>query len=199
MFRKRRKCDFPPCDKPAYPHSDEYNRRPCDGECDRHGHWETCSSHSWVDHSRDRVYKCPVCQYEEAQQFLADEAEAKRRNSSNPPSPYSGYVEEYTRQGYGQEAAEALAEKQLRGNPPPPTMRWFAQDIKKERDQQERQQKIEQGTLAVCPSCRKDVLVSDWIILSHQAWTGKWGPDPSGFRASEAIMGTCPGTGSSVR
>jgi hypothetical protein len=195
MFKKRRTCDFPPCTAPSHPHTDRYGKNPCDGECDKHGHWETCQSHSSVDHAR-HAYECPVCRHETWQQQQRNEAEAKRRNDANPPSPYADYVAEYKRQGYGQEAAEALAQKQLRGNPPPPVKHWTAGDIWQEQHQLERKEKIRQGTLAVCPNCRQDVPVSDWIILSHQAPTGRM---VSGYDGYESEYKTCPGTGSSAK
>lgn len=205
MFRKKfRKCDWPPCGERSVGGGvDRFSNHRWDGECDKHGHWETCNFHSQEDHSgsQDRtwgvpVFKCPVCRYEEWQEDRADEAEAERRNNSGPPSPYPGYVEEYKREGYGQDAAEALAQKRLRGNPPPPAKHWNAEDIKHERAEQERQKKIQQGILAVCPNCRRDVGVSDGIILSHQVGTGRWETDSFG---SEQIMKICPGTGLSAR
>jgi len=198
---RRHKCDWPPCEERSTPGVDRFSRRRWDGECDKHGHWETCNFHSEEDRSGSGtwgvpVFRCPMCSYEEHQQDLADKAEAERRNNSRPPSPYPAYVKEYKRQGHGQEAAEALAHKRLREDPPLPTKHWDAQDIRRERAEQERQKKIQQGALAVCPSCRKDVRVSEGIVLSHQVGTGVYGADPSGFRArGEEIRKTCPGTG----
>lgn len=111
-------------------------------------------------------------------QQAADQAEAARRNGMEPPrSPEESrrrYVSEYRAQGYGQQAAEAMAHRRIREEPALPRGAWTAADIRAERweaDRQrqaaERKKNLDAGSLAVCPICKDDVPASQGIVLAH--------------------------------
>lgn len=146
------------------------------GKCSRHGKWWVCKTHEYY---RD----CPICSAEERQrqkaQQVADEAEAVRRNGMEPPrSPEESrlrYVSDYRAQGYGQQAAEAMAHRRIREEPALPPGAWTAADIRAERweaelqkQSAERQKNLDAGSLAVCPICKADVPASQGIVLAHK-------------------------------
>jgi hypothetical protein len=172
------RCSFPGCrEKQTTTRYDSHAK----GVCPIHGRWVGCYSHEGLvsqafskrnqegSYARITLVRpnqevCLLC--------LADEIqEAGRRNSENTnkyQSPLSGYIAEFRGQGYGQEAAEALANKRLREQPRQEITFWTFEDIHKERMEAERQRKIRAGLMAACPRCGFDVPVSQGIILAHQ-------------------------------
>lgn len=154
---------------------------------------------------------CPVCkqEFQESKDkfnaqypYQADEAEAERRNAEerrqhpDPPDRMPGWIAEFRAQGYGEEAAKALAVKRSRENPivSPSRKEWTAYDIVMERDGVERQRKLDRGEIAVCPKCGRDVLASQGIVLRHGNYDygrQRW-DDPGGV----AVWKGCDGEGS---
>jgi hypothetical protein len=132
-----------------------------------------------------------VCTSEKDKQDRAEWAEARaeadRRNSQHA-DPLPGYIADYRREGYGQAAAEALANKRRREGPQPKS--WTAENILGERHAAEYQRKIDAGVIARCPRCRRDAPASDGIILKHIGEIN----EPMGADGPKDVI-DCPGEG----
>lgn len=170
----------------------------------RHGKWIVCPPHSPSERQsqREGYYvtederaeaqaraSCPPCLWDYGKaagaQRRADEAEVERRNAEERQNhldadPKPGWIAEFRAQGYGPEAAEAMASKRRRENPPlrPEPKWWKAFDIKTEREEAERQPRRDAGEIGFCPACKGDVLLSQGIVLRHGFYRGgsvSWG------------------------
>jgi hypothetical protein len=171
------RCSFPGCREKQT--TTTYDRH-AKGICPIHGRWVACYFHdnlvSGAFSKRNQGSYARIALIRPNQEVcllcLADEIqEAGRRNSENAnkfPSPLPGYVAEFRAQGYGQDAAEALANKRLREQPQQERTVWTFEDIHKEREEAERQRKISAGLIAACPRCGFDVPATQGIILAHQ-------------------------------
>jgi hypothetical protein len=91
------------------------------GKCYEHGKWAACSKHKRNRHlGRPDSSDCPLCHWEEPS--VQDSLEAGRRNAGEDATAkrrISEYKAEFHAQGYGKAAAEAMANKRLREDPPP--------------------------------------------------------------------------------
>lgn len=189
---RKPKCSWPGCTDLNRYWEQEHAVR---GKCQRHGKWIACQRHrpgqlkslekGYYVTEDDRAVErarasCPVCLWDhyraQGVQGAADAAEAERRNAEerrkhpDPVDPRPGWVAEFTAQGYGRDAAEAMAGKRLRENPPiwPERREWTQHDIWTERKDAELQAKRDAGEIGICPVCkRNDAIVSQGIVLGH--------------------------------
>jgi hypothetical protein len=159
----RRQCSWPECERGGGRST---------GKCFHHGKWTACYEHHYHDiYSGDL---CPVCRWDIPARHYSREAE--RRNAAERAARehrLTGYVAEFRAQGYGQAAAEAMANKRFHEENPPPR-RWESDDIKRERESAEAQRRIDAGEVMRCPVCKQYARVSEGVILGHTFHTG-WG------------------------
>jgi hypothetical protein len=156
MSLLRRRCSMPGCGK-----MDEYHDF-VTGKCPNHGRWALCMYH----HDR---YSCPMCR-----PGVQDGLEATRRNApvrAREQEAWSRYTADFRAQGYGAEAAEAMARRRFREEGLP-SRGWTADDMKNERERAEKQRKIDAGELMTCPRCKHLVPASDGVILAHNVRRG---------------------------
>jgi hypothetical protein len=111
-----------------------------------------------------------------------------------------GWIAEFRAQGYDSAAAEALASKRLRENPPklPSRKQWTADDIYSEQRDAERQRKLDAGEFGVCPVCKADVLVSQGIVLKHGSYVNDQVSGTQGYGGGFYGWKMCSGEGSPV-
>ena len=98
--------------------------------------------------------RCPLCNWE--QPAVQDQLEAERRNAAQDAARkhrFTGYVTEFRAQGYGTEAAQAMANKRFREDNMP-SRTWTLSDIEYERKRAESQRNIDAGEVMRCPSCK---------------------------------------------
>jgi hypothetical protein len=176
----KRQCSWPGCEVSGKP-SSYASRGFVAGECSRHGSWVGCEKHS-SGYGYRGIYDpptCPLCTWERPE--TQDPLEAGRRNAGEDAArqrSLSGYAAEFRAQGYGEVAAQAMANKRLREEGPPPR-NWRSEDIEFERKRAELQRKIDAGKVMRCPSCKAYVPVSEGVILKHNTEVNYGGGDRS--------------------
>jgi hypothetical protein len=197
----RRQCDYPGCSEVTKRRwkSVGINK---DGWYQGHGvchrYWMVCPEHKpYVPFTYVKRIECVICEADEKlrrnriqAEVNADlQTEADRRNAEErrlSPGDYSSYLKEYRAQGYGVQAAEALAAKRQRTNP---RKHWSVADVAKERERVEHLRLRQAGLLGQCSKCRQWVQASEWVILAHLRQISS---NP------EEGWGTCPGEGEIV-
>jgi hypothetical protein len=155
------------------------------GTCPIHGQWAACLTHrrlqEWDEIRGDsREYSCPLCAGEaaawEQQEIHASSAEADRRNAEearrNPPLTIEAAIAQFRAEGYGVQAAEALARKQVGETTSQRGLPWYGRSsgdhsVFDERWRARRQRRLETGEAAVCPACKRDAPASEGVILAH--------------------------------
>ena len=140
------------------------------GKCFTHGVWVLCRRH-WAACRGPVLFirenHCPEC-YLESQEGR-DDTEAARRNASEEArqrEALSRYEAAFRGQGYGQSAAEAMANKQFRDEQPP-VRKWTRVQIASERADAEIERQIAVGELRPCPYCSKIAPCAQGVILAH--------------------------------
>lgn len=181
------------------------------GTCPIHGKWAACLTHrrlrEWDDILGDsREYSCPLCAGEaaawEQDEIHASYAEADRRNAEearrNPSLTIEAAIAQFRTEGYGAQAAEALARKRVRETSqrgPWSGRGGYPADhsVFEERWRARRQRRLETGEAAVCPFCQRDAPASEGVILAHG-----WSPPPRDSDDWGDIWDRCGGEGSVV-
>jgi hypothetical protein len=147
------------------------------GQCPKgHGVWFACGEHKPLPVEPPLV-PCPICQQgwrDAKDEEQSDEEEAKRRNfeqTRREMEDLPKYEDQFRSQGYGSEAAQALAKKKFltEGGP---LRKWTVQDISAEREAREYQRQIAVGERMECPKCGGYAPVSQGVILAHDV--GSW-------------------------
>ena len=123
----------------------------------------------------------------------ADHREAQRRNAENwtaRKAQSDQFVAEARRDGYEDEAADAIAARRM-SQEGIPASKWTASDNKLERHLEQFKIDVAAGKLGRCPVCGYHAPVSQGVILGHE---GK--PDNEGYRegCSGVGMEAMPGS-----
>jgi hypothetical protein len=152
----------------------------CKGTCPVHGDWVVCETHrvheAWDDLlGALRPYDCSLCAGEANAWWKGERdvarAEAERRNAAearlSPPQTMEAAAAQFRADGYGAQAAEALARKQLRERAARPA---FTESLMfDERREMRQKQRLAAGQAAVCPACERMAPASEGVILAHVA------------------------------
>lgn len=187
MFNR---CSYPGC------HASARSKKET---CQIHGRYVACGSHLGK-RMFDRVLDspiwlgCPLCIAAaiaaEQNEHHAAEAETARRNGGDRPQlTFSQTVAKFRTQGYGQEAAKALAKKDV-SREQAERQSCTVAEILKERLDEERRRRLEAGSLTRCQKCGRFAPVSQNVVLEHKYeinHEGDW---------IESLH--CPGTGEFV-
>lgn len=160
----RRQCDWPDCEALVRSSADSSS-----GQCSRHGSWVECHKPHVRLIGKPR---CPLCRWEDPD--VEDWVEADRRTAADERREHEAVSKSeavFRAQGFDQAAARAMANKQFRENQPAPR-KWYQGDIRREREEADRQRRIAAGELVRCPACGMSVRASQHVILGHDR--GGW-------------------------